>query len=306
MDIIGALGDLSHLSNLFSSRGSIELGSGSYGVVRLDGAFARKSPLDGESRAIAHLEREAAALQELAHENIVKMIRFEESPPVLVLEKLDGQDLVDCIIDEKLIDQKKITKQLASAVSYCAQKNFVHADVRIENIRVLTTGDIKLFDFGTASKVHSVFRWDNMYGCCSPERICGLSASSSMDVWGIGVVMVEMRTKSNFYIVDNIELLDSTINGMLFMRSAILAQIAARTLSPFDQSLRTYFHENACVNAKDDHAEMWQNAALLSRSQLSLLHVINGPAQKLLEKIFTLDPRDRISADAILEDPYLT
>jgi serine/threonine protein kinase len=120
----------------------------------------------------AHGETDISSL--LSHPFIVNMRDMTKTDYhwYLVFEYVSGGQLLDYIINhgrhglqEKLA--RKFARQLGSALNYCHKQNIVHRNIKIENILISKSGDIKLVDFCCSS-----LYTENQY---SPER-CRIGA----------------------------------------------------------------------------------------------------------------------------------
>ncbi|KAG1845076.1 kinase-like domain-containing protein, partial [Suillus tomentosus] len=114
----------------------------------------------------------------------------------MVFEYVDGGQMLDYIISHGRLRERvarKFARQIGSALDYCHRNNVVHRDLKIENILISETGNIKIIDFGLS----------NLYDPCSAlSTFCGslyfaapelLNAKvyigPEVDVWSFGVVL---------------------------------------------------------------------------------------------------------------------
>lgn len=155
---------------IFDDRYQIEslLGSGGIGTVYkaielgLNRTVAIKT-LSGWSSAsnqtdnVRRLQREAQALCDLHHNNILQVYRFgfaSDGLPFLVMEYIEGESLRQ-VLDRGLIDYKlgiRICIELAEALQYSHANGIIHRDVKPENIIIRQNSgnslELKLIDFG--------------------------------------------------------------------------------------------------------------------------------------------------------------
>jgi serine/threonine protein kinase len=90
------------------------------------------------------------------------------------------------------------TMQIGSALSYYHRQNIVHRNIKIENILISKTGDIKLVDF-CCSSIYSEFE-RSIVQCGSthfavPEVIEGKPCiGPEVDVWSFSIVLYVIVT----------------------------------------------------------------------------------------------------------------
>ena len=119
-----------------------------------------------------YLDNEIKILNEISHENIIKLFEVKETynSYYLVMELCTGGSLFDCLDEyQKKYNQpfseeivQYLMKQIVSAIKYIHNKNIIHRDLKLENILVnfnseedkkninMLKSKIKLIDFGFA------------------------------------------------------------------------------------------------------------------------------------------------------------
>lgn len=199
-----------------------ELGAGGMGRVllvrheRLGKPFALKlmqADFSQHPEAEQIFRREAQLASQLDHPNIVETVDFGHDPNwgwFIAMQYLEGEALSVHIEREGQLPIAvtcDVAMQLADALRHSHQKGVVHADVKSENVLVLTSSDpdrrswqIKLLDFGTAqfhAEHASSGRATRVTGTpeyLAPERILGGAPQPSNDLYSLGIIMYEMLT----------------------------------------------------------------------------------------------------------------
>ncbi len=159
-------------------------------------------PMDAPS-ASRSFQREARALQRLAHPNIVPFYGlFQEEDLHFLLELfVDGPSLKTILhksqgrlpIAQVLI----ILKSLGAALGYAHANGVVHCDVKPGNVMIDCSGQIFLTDFGVARHADSTTTTIGVAGTpayMAPEQIRGEPVSAATDVYALGVLLFEMLT----------------------------------------------------------------------------------------------------------------
>jgi len=109
------------------------------------------------------LIEEATQARKLAHENIVRVYEWAQDPATssyfIIMEYLEGQDLDAYLAREGKLSLDAVLKLLApvaDALQYAWDKHkLVHRDIKPGNVFLTQHGEIKLLDFGIASRVRS-------------------------------------------------------------------------------------------------------------------------------------------------------
>lgn len=95
-------------------------------------------------------------------------------------------------------DVKMIMYQLFSACAFIHKQNFIHWDIKPENLLLSTHGVLKLCDFGFArslSKNKDAYYTDyvSTWWYWSPELLVGDAAyDASVDIWSLGCIFTEI------------------------------------------------------------------------------------------------------------------
>lgn len=107
----------------------------------------------GYSSAIADLTNETKALSSLSHPNIVKLITYDKKS--IVLEYLSNGELFEIIAASRMSERvaKFYFRELMSALKHAHDNNWVHRDIKLENILFSDDLHLQLADFGFAAKV---------------------------------------------------------------------------------------------------------------------------------------------------------
>lgn len=188
------------------------LGKGSYGEVKL--CVSQKS---GEAFAVKiyprkylkdeikrqNLRNEREILQEMSHDNIIRLYRVVEGPRhIYLLTEYGGR----ASLHESLTNSaqnalseeeaKPLIWQLAQALRYLHDEGVVHRDIKLHNVLVNDEGRLKLIDFGFALRLQpkeliKVFCGTPSY--MSPEIVARTPYDGApADMWAFAVCVYRM------------------------------------------------------------------------------------------------------------------
>jgi len=166
---------------------------------------------DMDPAAQERFRTECAALQELSHPNIPRLLDFGTLPdgrPYLATEWVAGADL-ETLLDTphlalSLGDVLLLTRAVARALGCAHAHGIVHLDVKPANILVQGIAgrwrfeEAKLLDFGVLGKLQSdthMTRAGMVVGTplyMSPSQLKGEAVNATADVFSLGVVTYEM------------------------------------------------------------------------------------------------------------------
>lgn len=164
----------------------------------------RLGAADGPRRELlARFKREVAIASQMSHGAIARTLEFGEHDGELYLveEFIEGTDLAD--LPRKKIGVAlavHIVREVSRALDYVHEfhgMGLVHRDVAPANIRLGSSGQVKLLDFGlaTAPEFAALTRQGQFWGRATysaPESRSGLRADRRADVYSLGVVLWEL------------------------------------------------------------------------------------------------------------------
>src|SRR5450830_1754488 len=154
------------------------------------------------------LIEEATQARKLAHENIVRVYEWAQDPATasyfIIMECLDGEDLEHYLAREGPLPLARVQQLLhpvAEALSYAWEKHkLVHRDIKPGNVFLTAKGDIKLLDYGIATRVRnadSSLALDmpnaGTHGYRAPEAGANQrQPSPRLDVYAVAVMIYQM------------------------------------------------------------------------------------------------------------------
>ena len=246
---------------------------------------------------------------------------------VIVFERY-GSDLYESVLNNQFISHglkpiqiHSIFKQLAKTIKVVHDADIIHKDIKCENLLLRKMGhtitqdskafDIVLIDYGLSIDINKRNKCSNTPNdkikfntTCgtitymSPEEILGRDYDKSVDIFSIGLIIVEMY-KGSYILPDN-------ASHVLNIYKKIFIDF------PIDEY-------NKSLITPAEYALIIKNIS--KKKSLSLHHDKNNvPYQKdylthgitdldlvdLLKQCFELDPKKRITIANILQHPYIT
>jgi serine/threonine protein kinase/Tfp pilus assembly protein PilF len=162
---------------------------------------------------LARFRREARALAQLDHPNIVTIHSVEESDGVhfLTMQLVEGLPL-DRLIPQGGLPAEQIVEiasALGDALAAAHEKGIVHRDLKPANVMVSSEGRVKVLDFGLAKDFRAPNAGDATMTSASrtevgvvmgtpaymsPEQTSGRVLDHRTDIFSMGVVLHEMAT----------------------------------------------------------------------------------------------------------------
>lgn len=168
---------------------------------------AIKQILLEKGRDVGELMGEIDLLKILKHPNIVKYHGFVKTSNSLnvFLEFCSGGSLRQLYkrighgLPEKQIIE--FSRLILLGLNYLHEQGVVHRDVKAANVLITDEGDIKLADFGVATKVTS--QHESVVGTpnwMAPETVLGGEGlCTASDIWSLGATIIELFTTNPPY-----------------------------------------------------------------------------------------------------------
>ncbi len=189
-----------------------QIGAGGMGAVylavdqRFESFVAIKETFYKEDELGEAFEREARLLNGLHHPNLPHVSDYftEGGGHFLVMQFIEGEDLFEILKREGAFPQSDVlrwTNSLLDALDYLHSQEppIIHRDIKPQNLKITTRGDIILLDFGLA-KLNSddtqaqlsVFGYSRKY---SPlEQIQGTGTDARSDIFALGATVYHLLT----------------------------------------------------------------------------------------------------------------
>jgi eukaryotic-like serine/threonine-protein kinase len=164
------------------------------------------------SELIARFAQERRILATLDDPRIARLLDAgvgDDGRPWLAMEFVDG-DSIDDWCDLRCLDlaaRMRLLREVAMAVHSAHRRLIVHRDIKPANVMITAAGHVKLLDFGIAKLLTPE---DDTTGesptltharvltpqYASPEQFLGEAATTAMDVYQLGALMVYLLTGS--------------------------------------------------------------------------------------------------------------
>jgi hypothetical protein len=230
-----------------------ELGAGGFGVVYLaeEVNLGRRVAIKTILPEIAARDRNAAAgfynearmNAGLDHPHVIPIYyigqeQIRGAPAhYIVMEFVEGGDLEGVIAREavSLPQRLRWMRQIADGLAYAHEQGVIHRDLKLRNVFLSRSQNVKIGDFGLAkaigSETKTIVKGLGTPAYVSPEQIQGLPTTARTDIYSLGVMYYQMLTGRLPY--DAPDAADSNAKIMAICYQHVNAPVpAARALNP--------------------------------------------------------------------------
>ena len=154
---------------------------------------------------VERFRREARAVAQLAHPNIVTVIDRGEDDgrQFIVFEYVEGENLKELLMRTGPLPISRVVElalEMARALSFAHQLGLVHRDVKPQNVLLNGDGRAKMTDFGIARSLdvdRGVTDSGTILGTSfyiAPEQAKGERIDAQTDIYSLGCVLFELLT----------------------------------------------------------------------------------------------------------------
>jgi len=158
---------------------------------------------DRSHTMLARFKNEAQAAGRLSHPGIVAVFEYGEEGELayIAMEYVQGNSLREYFNRNTRFEDRdvvSITAQLLEALAYAHEQGVYHRDIKPANIIIMTSGKLKIADFGIAridsSNLTQIGAIMGTPGYMAPEQYAGSDVDWRADLFSSGVVLYQLLT----------------------------------------------------------------------------------------------------------------
>lgn len=156
--------------------------------------------------AVERFYRESQVALSLLHPNLIRAYEYgcHRRRYFLALEFVRGWTVAQHLVEQGPMPQARamlVTRQIAQAITYLADRGIVHRDVKPSNIMLTAHSQAKLLDYGLARQVASSGQRVTLTGqvvgtpdYMAPEQVLGQNVDTRTDLYALGATLYSMVT----------------------------------------------------------------------------------------------------------------
>jgi len=161
-------------------------------------------------KSVERFQREARSAAQMIHPNVVTIhdmgVLTETAQPFIVMEKLIGRNVEEELRSRGALSARRALRLIGralDALSMGHDKGIVHRDLKPANLFIVAPGrpeeDVRVLDFGIAwhgwgTRLSATGQLFGTARYLAPEYLLEQRVSPALDVYQIGLVLVEMLT----------------------------------------------------------------------------------------------------------------
>ncbi|XP_077588113.1 serine/threonine-protein kinase PAK 6 [Stigmatopora nigra] len=146
------------------------------------------------------LFNEVVIMRDYQHRNVVEMYKsaLVEEELWVIMEYLQGGALTNIVSETRLSEEQIATvcEAVLQALAYLHSQGVIHRDIKSDSILLTLDGRVKLSDFGFCAQISKdIPKRKSLVGTpywMAPEVISKSPYGTEVDVWSMGVMVVEM------------------------------------------------------------------------------------------------------------------
>ncbi|CAB1342610.1 unnamed protein product, partial [Coregonus sp. 'balchen'] len=184
----------------------VKIGEGSTGVVciareRHSGRQVAVKMMDVRKQQRRELLfNEVVIMRDYRHSSVVEMYRsaLVEEELWVIMEYLQGGALTNVVSETRLNEEQIATvcEAVLQALAYLHSQGVIHRDIKSDSILLTLDGRIKLSDFGFCAQISKdIPKRKSLVGTpywMAPEVVSKTPYGTQVDVWSLGIMVVEM------------------------------------------------------------------------------------------------------------------
>ena len=238
----------------------------------------------------------------------IKIIKENNNLIVDFIFADEGIDLY-CLINSSKYDYRKqdnlikwILFQCLKGIETLHSLNIIHRDINPNHILISSKGGIKITNFDNSiNDIESKFVEDKVVGdlaYLAPECFLGQNYNNKIDIWAIGVLMLELYTKKTSLLISDKDEKTDNFPKRFFNQ---LQHLANKFKIHFNYNFDQYKN-------KKDELIAWLSNAKFDQNEFDQMFInitdLNKPALNLLRRLLAFNPKERITAKEALKMDY--